>query len=56
MKISKASTQRLLNKYNQLVHDRKDDHRIPHLIGAIRRRKEIGYMANQKIHLTEKSK
>lgn len=43
MKIKKATTQRLLNKYSQLVNDKKTDHRISHLICAIRRRPNIGY-------------
>ena len=47
MKIRKASTQRLLNKYNQLINDGKKDHRISHLICAIRRREEIKYTANK---------
>lgn len=47
MRIKKASTQRLLNKFNQLLHDKLHDHRVYHLIGAIRKRPEIGYAARQ---------
>ena len=56
MKISKASTQRLLNKYAQLTHDGKTDHRISHLVCAIRKRKEIGYADNLSLWQKEKGR
>jgi len=36
MKIKKASYKKLYQKFSQLEHDKKKDHRIPVLVGRIR--------------------